>query len=393
MEQNKQYPSVTVLGSTGSVGEQAVDVALRTGAKVNALSANKNAKRVEEQARKLGVKVCAMADETSAEDLKIRLADTNIKVLSGMDGICEMIAEKYDGDEVVLNSILGEAGLKPTLAVLQSNKKLALANKESLVCAGDIVMKTAKDMGQTILPVDSEHCAIFQCLRAGEKKEIKKILLTASGGPFYGYTREQLTNITVEKALAHPTWKMGAKITVDSATLMNKGFEVIEAVHLFGVPQEKVKVLVHRESVVHSAVEYLDNSVMAQMSVPNMRHCVQYALTHPKRFPAVTEELDLIKIGKLTFAEPDTKAFPLLDLARSAIKSGGAVPAVLNASNEIAVAKFLSGNLSFTGIFDIVTETVEKLRSSAEKATTLDDIFAFDAEARKTASEIWEAGK
>ena len=382
------YPSVTVLGSTGSVGEQAVDVARQTGAKINALCAGKNARRVEEQVREFGVPVCAMADESAAADLRVRLADTGTRVLSGMDGICEMIAENRGEDEVVLNSVIGEAGLRPTLAALSAGKRLALANKESLVCAGEIVMELARRMGQTVLPVDSEHCAIFQCLRSGAQKEIKKILLTASGGPFYGYSREQLADITVERALAHPTWKMGAKITVDSATLMNKGFEVIEAVHLFGVSPERVEVLVHRESIMHSAVEYTDNSVIAQMSVPDMRLCVQYALTHPHRAVAVIPELDLFAAGKLTFAKPDTETFPLLALARSAIASGGAVPAVLNAANEVAVAAFLEHGLSFPGIAEVVTETVERLRRSASVARTLEDIFAFDAEARALAEKI-----
>lgn len=388
MNETVAYPSVTILGSTGSVGEQAVDVARQTGAKINALCAGRNAQRVEEQVREFGVPVCAMADAAAAADLRVRLADTGTRVLSGMDGICEMIAEDHGGNEVVLNSVIGEAGLRPTLAVLSAGKRLALANKESLVCAGELVMELARKMRQTILPVDSEHCAIFQCLRSGEQKEIKKLLLTASGGPFYGYSREQLADITVERALAHPTWKMGAKITVDSATLMNKGFEVIEAVHLFGVAPERVEVLVHRESIMHSAVEYTDNSVIAQMSVPDMRLCVQYALTHPHRAAAVIPELDLFAAGKLTFARPDTETFPLLALARSAIASGGAVPAVLNAANEVAVAAFLGHGLSFPGIADVVTEVVERLRTSASGARTIEDIFAFDAEARAMAEKL-----
>ena len=223
MNTREQYPSMTVLGCTGSVGEQAIDVARQTGARVNAICANRNAERVEQQAREFKVKACAMSDEVAAKDLKERLADTDVRVYAGMDGVCEMIAERYGEDEVVLNSVIGEAGLRPTLATLTAGKKLALANKESLVCAGDIVMKLAREKNIEILPVDSEHCAIFQCLRSGSKKEIKRILLTASGGPFYGYQKEQLGDITVERALAHPTWNMGAKITTDSATLMNKG--------------------------------------------------------------------------------------------------------------------------------------------------------------------------
>lgn len=384
----RPYPSVTVLGSTGSVGEQALDVAKQTGARVNAISANRNAGRVETQARAFGVKACAMADEASARDLKQRLADTDIRVYSGMDGICEMIAATYGNDEVVLNSILGEAGLKPTLAALHAGKRLALANKESLVCAGEIVMETARRKGVPILPVDSEHSAIFQCLRAGAEKEIKRILLTASGGPFYGYTTEQLRKITVEQALAHPTWKMGAKITVDSATLMNKGFEVIEAVHLFGVTPDQIEVLVHRESIMHSAVEYTDHSVIAQMSVPDMRLCVQYALTHPTRTDAVIPELDLTKIASLTFRRPDARAFPLLGVATDAIRAGGAVPAVVNAANEIAVGAFLSHRIGLTDIFETVATTVSDLEKEARKETSLEGIFAFDSLARVRAKEL-----
>lgn len=382
------YPSVTVLGSTGSVGEQAIDVARRTGARILGLCANRNAARVEEQVREFRVPVCAMADERAAADLRRRLADMPVRVFAGVDGICEMVSERGDSDEVVLNSIIGEAGLRPTLAVLSAGKKLALANKESLVCAGEIVMGLAREKGQTVLPVDSEHSAIFQCLRAGSGKEIKKILLTASGGPFYGYSREELEAITVERALAHPTWRMGAKITVDSATLMNKGFEVIEAVHLFGVRPEQVEVLVHRESIMHSAVEYTDNSVIAQMSVPDMRLCVQYALTHPARAEAVIPELNLLSAGKLTFAAPDPVTFPLLPLARSAVADGGAVPAVVNAANEVAVAAFLDRRISFPQIAETVCGAVESLRTSAREAKTIEGIFDFDAQARALTNEI-----
>ena len=386
MATNKIYPSVTILGSTGSVGEQAIDVALKNDIRVNALCAHRNAKRVEEQARRLKVSACAMADETAAGELRTRLADTDIRVLGGTDGICEMIGEQYDADEVVVNSIIGEAGLAPTLATLTAGKKLALANKESLVCAGDFVMKLAREKNIEILPVDSEHSAIFQALRAGAGKEIKRILLTASGGPFFGMTRDQLEGITPERALAHPTWNMGAKITIDSSTLMNKGFEVIEAVHLFDVRPDQIEVLVHRESIMHSAIEYIDNSVIAQMSVPDMRLCVQYALTHPQRTEAVIDQLDLTKAGKLTFAKPDTETFSLLALALEAIARGGAVPAVLNAANEVAVAAFLDHKLSYTGIFDLVWKVVEAL-PAAKQISSVEDIFAFDAEARALARE------
>ncbi len=387
MKEGTRYPSMTVLGSTGSVGEQAIDVARQTGAQVNALCANRNAARVEEQAREFHVRACAMSDEAAAKDLRLRLSDTSIRVYAGMDGVCEMIGESYDEDEVVLNSVIGEAGLRPTLATLQAGKRLALANKESLVCAGEIVMALASEKGIEILPVDSEHCAIFQCLRSGSKQEIKRILLTASGGPFYGYTKEQLRDITVERALAHPTWSMGAKITIDSATLMNKGFEVIEAAHLFGVAPERIQVLVHRESIMHSAIEYSDNSVIAQLSVPDMRLCVQYALTHPQRADAVIPQLDLTRMGSMTFASPDTETFPLLRLAVDAIHRGGAVPATLNAANEIAVAAFLNRKIGFCAIFDVVEETVEALSAQAAAAHDLESIFGFDALARELATK------
>ena len=383
------FPSISILGSTGSVGRQAIDVALQNGIRVNCLSANRNVDLIEHQARALCVSACAMADRDAAKELKRRLFGTNIEVYVGTDGICEMAKQKYGSREIVLNATIGASGLRPTLAVLGAGKKLALANKESLVCAGDFVMQLAEGKKTQILPVDSEHCAIFQCLRAGKREEIKRLLLTASGGPFYGMTRERLVDITPERALAHPTWDMGAKITIDSATLMNKGFEVIEAVHLFGVDPDKIKVLVHRESIMHSAVEYIDNSIIAQMSVPDMRHCVQYALTHPARTEANIESLDFTKLGSMTFAKPDTDTFVLLALAKEAIRRGGAYPAIINAANEVAVAAFLAGKLSFTGIFDVVTDTFEAI-SDARHIWSVDDIFAFDGAARSLANEFLE---
>ena len=381
------YPSISILGSTGSVGQQAVDVAIQNGIRVNCISANRNVDLVEQQALTLGVRACAMADRDAAKELKRRLFGTNIDVYVGTYGICEMAIQAYDKHEVVLNSIIGASGLRPTLAVLGAGKKLALANKESLVCAGEFVMQLSEGKKAPILPVDSEHCAIFQCLRAGNKKEIKRLLLTASGGPFYGMTREQLANVTPERALAHPTWNMGAKITIDSATLMNKGFELIEAVHLFGVAPEQIEVLIHRESIMHSAVEYIDNSVIAQMSMPDMHHCVQYALTHPSRAEATIEPLDFTKLGSMSFAKPDTDTFVLLSLAKEAIRRGGAYPAVLNAANEVAVAAFLDKKLSFTGIFDVVSDTFEAL-SDAGRIWSIEDIFAFDGAARSLANEF-----
>ena len=383
MDMNKK--NIAVLGSTGSVGEQALDVADKFSMNVSAISANKNFKRVEEQARKFKVSSVAMADEAAAKELKVRLADTNINVYSGEAGICEMItSEKRD---TVLNSIIGEAGLLPTLAVIDSGSRLALANKESLVVAGEIVMAKAREKGVEILPVDSEHCAIYQCLKSGKNSEVKSILLTASGGPFFGKKADELKDIRVEQALAHPTWTMGAKITIDSATLMNKGFEVIEAVHLFGVPADRIKVVVHRESIIHSMVEYIDNSVIAQMSVPDMRLCAQYAITYPQRQPAVIEELDLFEISNLTFAKPDTETFMLLSYAVDCIGKGGALPAVLNAANEIAVAEFLKGSIGFYTITECVCSVVDSMQA-AKNIHDLDGIISADREARQLAKDI-----
>ena len=380
-----QTKKISVLGSTGSVGEQALDVARASAYRVTSISANKNVKRVEEQAREFGVSAVAMADENAANELKLRLADTSIKVYGGEAGICQMIAD--DTAETVVNSIIGEAGLLPTLSVIEKGARLALANKESLVVAGEIVMQKAKENGVEILPVDSEHSAIFQSLKSGKQSEIKKILLTASGGPFYGYGKNELEGISVERALAHPTWKMGAKITVDSATLMNKGFEVIEAVHLFGVTADKIEVVVHRESIIHSMVEYIDNSVIAQMSVPDMRLCVQYAVDYPDRKIATVDELDLFSVGVLTFRKPDTETFSLLKRAVESVKAGGALPAVLNAANEVAVGAFLAGKIGFYAITESVSETLLRL-SSARNAHTLEQILGYDREARRVAADI-----
>lgn len=378
-------PVISVLGSTGSVGEQALDVAEKFGLKVNSVSANTNAARVEEQARKFSLSSVAMADEKAAADLRVRLADTDVKIYAGENGICEMIgSEKNDA---VVNSIIGRAGLLPTLAVIDAGARLALANKESLVVAGDIVMSRAREKGVEILPVDSEHSAIFQCLKSGRQQEIKRILLTASGGPFFNYTAEQLKSITLEDALAHPTWKMGAKITVDSATLMNKGFEVIEAAHLFGVGADRIRVVVHRESIIHSMVEYIDNSVIAQMSVPDMRLCIQYAVTYPNREAAVIPELNLFEVGALSFKEPDTKTFALLACAIECANKGGALPAVLNAANEVAVSAFLGRRIQFYRITEAVREAVGMLER-AKDARTLDEILDYDVEARRITTDL-----
>lgn len=376
--------TIAILGATGSVGRQAIDVALSRGYKVDLLTANRDCLAAEEAARKLLPKTVVMADFAAAYELRTKLADTNIKVLSGADAICESVAES--SADTVVNSILGEAGLAPTLATINSGKRLALANKESLVIAGNIVMQLALDKGVEIIPVDSEHCAIFQSLKSGRREEVRRIILTASGGPFFGRTSEELKSVTLADTLAHPTWKMGKKITVDSATLMNKGFEIIEAAHLFSVSAEQIDVVVHRESILHSAVEYIDNTIIGEFSLPDMRSCVQYAVDYPKRCEGVCAPLDLVALGCMTFAKPDTEAFPLLSMAKRALSDGGAMAAVLNAADEVAVDAFLKEKIGFSAIFDTVISTYERM-SAAKSALTLEEIIAFDREARLVAKE------
>ncbi|MBE6644208.1 MAG: 1-deoxy-D-xylulose-5-phosphate reductoisomerase [Ruminococcaceae bacterium] len=377
--------TIAILGATGSVGMQADDVAQNRGYAVDFISANRDVSGMEELVRKFSPSFAAMADSDAAADLKTRIADTKTRVLVGEEGICEGVA--ISRSETVINSIIGKAGLAPTLAVIDSGKRLALANKESLVVAGDIVMSRAREKGVQILPVDSEHSAIFQSLFAGKRSEIKKIILTASGGPFFGKRRHELESVTVADTLAHPTWKMGQRITVDSATLMNKGFEVIEAAHLFSVSSRNIEVVIHRESILHSAVEYIDNTVVGEFSVPDMRMCVQYAIDYPERYESVSEELDLIKLGNMSFFKPDYEAFPLLALASRAMELGGAMPAVLNAADEIAVEAFLAGRITFLGIADVVGAVFDKL-SYMSKNRTLDEIICADTEARALAKEL-----
>jgi 1-deoxy-D-xylulose-5-phosphate reductoisomerase len=377
--------TVAVLGATGSVGEQALSVAEARGYRVDYMSAGKNAGRAEQLARRFCPTRIAMADEGAAKDLRARLADTDIQVLSGAEGILEGI--ERSAFDTAVNAILGQSGLAPSLAVLDKGKRLALANKESLVIGGSLVTERAAEKGAEILPVDSEHCAIFQCMKAGRAREVKRILLTASGGPFYGYTKDALRGVTLERALAHPTWKMGAKITVDSATLMNKGFELIEAVHLFGVAADAVKVVVHRESIIHSAVEYIDNTVIAEMSVPDMRACVQYAVDYPNREEAVCEPLDLFSVGTLSFLPPYEETFSLLPLARRAVTLGGGMGAVLNAADEVAVAAFLAGKLPFYRIAEVVCDTFSRLQSKTA-CRDLASLNEADAEARELASSL-----
>lgn len=380
--------TVSILGASGSVGTQALDVVRRSGYKLDLISVGSNIKFAEEVAREMKVHTVAVADEKSALSLKAAMRDTNTRVLGGKDGIIEGIHESKS--EVAVNSIIGAAGLLPSLAIIDSGKRLALANKESLVIGGKLVTERARERGVEILPVDSEHSAIFQSLKAGAQSEIKRILLTASGGPFFGKSREELSSVTVADALAHPTWKMGKKITVDSATLMNKGFEIIEAAHLFGVGADKIQVVVHRESILHSAVEYIDNTVIGELSVPDMRMCVKYAVDYPERVAAAAGELDLFSVGSLTFLPPDEGAFPLLSLAKRSLNDGGGMGAVINAADEIAVASFLDGNLSFLGISRTVEQAYEKMLF-ARSAQSVDELIEVDAEARRIASSLIKA--
>ena len=378
---------ISILGASGSVGMQALDVAESSAYELDIISADKNVTAMESAIRRHSPRIAFMSDESAARDLKARVSDTGTRIFGGKN-LDEFLRENLDSDTVV-NAISGYSGLAPTLAVIESGTRLALANKESLVIAGDVVMSAARKKGTEIIPVDSEHSAIFQALHSGKREEVSKILLTASGGPFYGKSPAELKNVTKEQVLAHPTWKMGEKITVDSATLMNKGFEIIEACHLFGVPENKVEVIIHRESILHSAVEYIDRAVIAQLSVPDMRECVQYAIDYPERRQSQISPLDLIKVGKLTFATPDEKSFPLFALARAAMIDGGAMGAVLESADERAVAAFLAGKISFGDIADTVEKTYEKMKF-AKAYSSLEEIISAHKEAAAVADEIIE---
>lgn len=344
---------IAILGSTGSIGTQSIDVAVKHGYKVTALTAHSNHSLLEEQARLMKPEKVALYDKKGAALLKTALADTDIKVLSGMDGIIEC-AESTDADTVI-NAIVGMAGLKPTLAVINAGKTLALANKESLVAGGQLVMDAAKKNNISILPVDSEHSAIFQCLEGKpSNKALKKIILTASGGPFFGKSKEEMQNMTAADALKHPNWSMGAKITIDSATMFNKGLELIEAVWLFGVSPDMVDIVVHRESIVHSMVQYDDNSVIAQLGLPDMRIPIQYALTYPERFESPVGEIDFAQMGKLTFYKPDYETFRCIDICRNAINQGGLMPSAVNSANEEVNRLFREGKIGFNDIPDLI---------------------------------------
>ena len=377
--------ALSILGSTGSIGTQSLDVARKCGYSVEALTAFSDTKGLEEQIREFHPKTVALVSETAAKDLKVRVADTNTKVLTGKAGVCECAA--CPTADTVLNSVVGMAGLEPTLAAISARKKIALANKETLVAGGALVTNAAKEAGVDILPVDSEHSAIFQALQgAPTNKALKKIILTASGGPFFGKTRDELKAVTVQDALKHPNWEMGAKITVDSASMMNKGLELIEAVWLFSVRPCDIDIVVHRESIVHSAVEYTDNSVIAQLGLPDMRIPIQYALTYPERYESPVGELSLSALGKLTFFEPDYDTFRCINLCREAINKGGLFPAAVNSANEQANAMFRSGEIGFLEIAD----RVERVLETAPQKTdyTLGDILEVDRWAREAVLSV-----
>ncbi len=370
--------SLIVLGSTGSIGTQSLDVCRRDGYRITALAAASNIELLEKQAREFKPSKVAVFNEEKAKELKIKLSDTDIKVLSGADGVCEIA--KSDGD-IVLNSIVGIAGLRPTLSAIEAGKTIALANKETLVTGGEIVNCKAQEKGVKILPVDSEHSAIFQSLQGAPKGSLRRILLTASGGPFFGKTKAELENVTVKEALKHPNWSMGAKITIDSATLMNKGLEVIEAVHLFGLPASQIDVVVHRQSIIHSGVELSDGALIAQLGTPDMRLPIQYALTYPERSDYAFERLSLADIGTLTFQKPDTDTFRCLPLCIEAINQGGLAPTAVNGANEEAVRLFLEGKIKFLKIAELVEKALQTVNN--KKDFDLDDILATDKIARE----------
>ena len=373
---------LVILGSTGSIGLQTLDVAEAAGYEIVGLAAGSNVDALEQQIRRYRPSVAALFHEGAAADLKARVADLPVRVLAGIDGLCELAA--WPDVDMVLNSVVGMVGLLPTLAAIEAGHDVALANKETLVAGGAFVMQAVERHGVKLLPVDSEHSAIFQCLQGmPPEKSVNRLILTASGGPFFGKKREELAGMRPADALRHPNWSMGAKITVDSATMMNKGLELIEARWLFDMPPEKIDVVVHRESIVHSLVEYDDFSVIAQMGMPDMRIPIQYALTWPHRIPSPVERLDLAKIGKLTFFEPDDEAFPNLPLCRKAITLGGAYPAAVNAANEQAVAAFLQEKIGFLQIGELVASVLEL---ALDAPRDVQDILSVDREMRQRIS-------
>ena len=372
--------TISLMGSTGSIGRQSLDVIAACGMDVAALTANNNVELMEQQVRQFKPTLAVMMDEKAAADLKLRLADTGVRVASGMEGLLE--AAQIENADTVITAVMGMVGLRPTLAAIRQGKRIALANKETLVCGGQIVMAEAKKYNAEIVPVDSEHSALFQCLQGNrDRGEVKRLILTASGGPFFGYTREQLEQVTLAQALKHPNWSMGAKITIDSATLMNKGLEFIEAMHLYAMPSEKISIVVHRESIIHSLVEYCDNAILAQIGTADMRLPIQYALSWPQRIPGPATELDMFSCPNLTFAKPDPDTFACLGLALKAAKLGGNAGAVLNGANEAAVGLFLQEKIRFTDIPRLVERAMEEI--PVQSVCELEDVLEADAWARQ----------
>lgn len=377
--------TLTILGSTGSIGTQAIQSAMHLGLQIDALSVHSNVKLLEEQLRLTGAKMCAVTDENAAKNLKTSVKDLDVKILAGETAASELAASAPS--DTLLNAIIGFSGLVPTAEAIKSRKNIAIANKETLVAAGEIVMPLAKACGVEILPVDSEHCAIHQCISGTPKDFVNKLIITGSGGPFFGYTREQLENVTPEQALKHPNWSMGKGITVYSSTLVNKGLEMIEAVRLFDIPEDRVEVIINRQSIVHSLVEFVDGSVLAQLATPDMKLCIQYALTYPNKLPGLTTPLDLTKVGTLSFYEIDNETFPSLNIARKALRTGGVNPCVYNAANEVCVDLFLDRKIKYTDIFALIENACEHF-GKGEGELSLDSIIKADAEAREYVEKL-----
>ena len=383
--------TISILGATGSVGTQACEAAQQCGLSVKMLCAASSVLKMAELAEKLHPQCCIMINSSAAEELRGLLSGGRIKVYSGEDALCSYL--KNSPADVTVHSISGLAGTKAAFAAASTSTRLAMANKEAIVAAGPIIKELLRKSGGELIPVDSEHSAIFQCLTTEgaprlfeENPRVARLILTASGGPFFGMTRDELCGVTPERALAHPTWKMGPKITIDSATLMNKGFEIIEAERFFSVPQEKIDVVIHRQSIIHSMVEYIDNTVIAQMGMPDMRSAVRYALNYPKRLQAQGERLNFAAVGSLTFQEPDNETFPLLNAARDALRAGGTAPAALIATDEEAVQAFIDGRLSFCGISDAVCRSMELVRTESDICE--ETLAKADREARAVAQNV-----
>ena len=377
--------TLSILGSTGSIGRQTLDVAQACGHQVAALTVTRSVELAEQQARQFQPQLVVAVDESAAQDLKQRLADTSIRVVGGREGLME--AATLPQADTVVTAVVGIAGLEPTLAAIGQGKRIALANKETLVCAGDLVMRRAEEKGAEIVPVDSEHSAIFQCLQGcKDRGEVKRLIITASGGPFFGKTREELEHVTRAQALRHPNWAMGAKITIDSATLMNKGLEFIEAMRLYHMPPQQIQVVVHRESIIHSLVEFNDGAILAQLGTADMRVPIQYALTWPERTPGPATPLDLLTCPPLTFAKPDPDTFRCLGLALECAQKGGTSTAILNGANEVAVELFLEEKISFLDIARLVEGALERVAS--KPADTLEDVLEADRAARQAVRDL-----